>query len=75
MSNFVQSVKSFFPQAKIFLAETRSEWKKVTKPGRTEVVQTTIVVVVTSFIFAVFLWASDFVIRGIYEWMFRVLGL
>jgi len=59
-------------EGKEFLGETRSELKKVSFPTRDEVVSTTIVVIVTSFIFAVFLWAADLVILRGYDWIIRV---
>ena len=65
-------VKYFFKE---FLPEVKGEWKKVTTPGRREVIQTTGVVVITSFIFAVYLWLADLVIRWAYEGMFKILGL
>ena len=65
-------LKYFFNE---FLPEVKAEWKKVTKPNRQEVTQTTIVVIVTSFIFAIFLWASDLVIRWAYTSAFDLLGL
>jgi len=46
-------------KAKEFLSEVRSEMKKVSFPTRDEVVGTTIVVIVTSFIFAAFLFLAD----------------
>jgi preprotein translocase subunit SecE len=52
-------MKDWFNKAKEFLAETRSEMRKVAFPNRDEVIGTTIVVVVTSVIFAVFLFLSD----------------
>jgi preprotein translocase subunit SecE len=52
-------MKDWFNKAKEFLAETRSEMRKVSFPTRDEVVGTTIVVVVTSFIFAAFLFLAD----------------
>jgi preprotein translocase subunit SecE len=52
-------MKDWFNKAKEFLAETRSEIRKVSFPTRDEVVGTTIVVIVTSAIFAVFLFLSD----------------
>jgi len=52
-------MKDWFNKAKEFLAETRSEMRKVSFPTRDEVVGTTIVVIVTSAIFAVFLFLSD----------------
>ena len=51
-------MKDWFTKAKDFLTETRSEMRKVSFPTRDEVVGTTIVVV-TSAIFAVFLFLSD----------------
>jgi preprotein translocase subunit SecE len=46
-----------------FLSETRSEMRKVSFPSRDEVVGTTVVVVVTSFVFAVFLYVADVIIQ------------
>jgi preprotein translocase subunit SecE len=52
-------MKDWFNKAKEFLTETRSEMRKVSYPTRDEVVGTTIVVIITSAIFAVFLFLSD----------------
>ena len=49
--------------------------KLVTKPPRREVMQTTAVVLVTSFVFAIYLWLSDRVIQWVYEETFKLLGL
>ncbi len=68
----MNKLQYFFRQ---FLPEVKAEWKKVTKPGRREVTQTTVVVVVTSVIFAVYLWLADFIIVRVYEGFFNVLGL
>ena len=67
-----EKLKYFFKE---FLPEVRGEWKKVTRPNRREVIQTTGVVVITSFIFAIYLWLADIVIRWAYEGMFKILGL
>jgi len=61
-------------RTKAFLSEVRSEMKKVSYPSRDEVVGTTVVVIVTSFVFAVFLWLADFLIIRGYEGLIRVLG-
>jgi preprotein translocase subunit SecE len=57
-----------------FLKEVRTEMTKVSFPAREEVVATTIVVVVASVIFGVFLFAADWVILWAYEGIFRVIG-
>ena len=54
-------------QFRTFITEVRSEVKKVTFPAREEVVTTTIVVIVTSFVFAIFLFAADLLIVRGYE--------
>jgi preprotein translocase subunit SecE len=46
-----------------FLAETRLEMRKVSFPSRDEVVATTVVVLITSTVFAIFLWLADIVIQ------------
>ena len=51
----------------VFLGEVRTEMKKVTFPSREEVVGTTGVVLVTSVIFAIFLWIADIVILRLYN--------
>ena len=63
----MNKLKYFFQQ---FLPEVKAEWKKVTRPGRPEVVATTVVVVITSFIFSVFLWMADKVIVFAYKGLF-----
>ena len=57
-----------------FFRDTNSEMKKVTWPARPEVVGTTVVVIITVFIFGLYFWLIDFVIgRGI-DFVFRTLG-
>jgi preprotein translocase subunit SecE len=58
----VASITGTWTQIKTFLSETRSEMKKVTFPSRQEVVATTAVVLIASFIFAFYLWVADIVI-------------
>ena len=65
---------NWWNKATEFLGEVRSEMRKVTFPTRDEVVGTTIVVVVTSVIFAVYLWAADFLIQEGYVGIIRVFG-
>jgi preprotein translocase subunit SecE len=48
-----------------FLGEVRTELKKTTWPPSKEVRGTTVVVIGTSFIFAVFLWVVDILVRQV----------
>ena len=58
----------------IFLGEVKTEMRKVSFPTRDEVIGTTIVVIVTSVIFAVYLWIADFVIQKGYVGLIKVLS-
>ena len=64
----------WWTKSQTFIAEVRAEMKKVSFPSRREVTQTTVVVVVTSVIFAFFLWAADNVIIKAYEGIVKVFG-
>ncbi len=63
---------SWFNRANEFLKETRAEYKKVSFPSRDEVISTTIVVLIASFIMAVYLWMADLPILNAYQF---VLGI
>jgi preprotein translocase subunit SecE len=65
-------MSGWFKKIKDFLAETRLEMRKVSFPSRDEVTATTVVVLITSFVFAVFLWISDIVIQRGYVAIVRV---
>ena len=49
-------------QSAEFLSEVKSEMKKCCFPTREEVMGTTVVVLVTSFVFAIYLWVADMLI-------------
>jgi preprotein translocase subunit SecE len=55
-----------------FLGEVRAEMSRTTWPGWPEVRGTTMVVVVTSLIFAVFLFVVDYGLRWAIDYIFAV---
>ena len=65
-------MKEWIKTTRDFLAETRVEMRKVSFPSRDEVTATTIVVLITSFVFAVFLWVTDIVIQRGYVGIVKV---
>jgi preprotein translocase subunit SecE len=65
---------NWWTKAKEFLSEVRAEMRKVSFPTRDEVVATTIVVLITSFVFAVFLFAADRLIIWGYQNIVQVFG-
>lgn len=58
---------SWWSQASTFVSETRAEMKKVTFPSKEEVTSTTIVVLVASVVFAIFLWLADLAVVQVYD--------
>jgi preprotein translocase subunit SecE len=65
---------NWWTKTKEFLSEVRTEMRKVSYPTRDEVVGTTIVVLITSVIFGIFLFASDRIIVWAYQGIVKVFG-
>ena len=57
-----------------FLREVRNEMKRVTWPTRAEVYATTIVVILTSLFFGIYLWVLDLGVNAVVQWIFRRFG-
>jgi preprotein translocase subunit SecE len=60
--------------ARTFLLEVRNEMKRVTWPARKEVYATTLVVVLTSTFFGLYLWGLDLAFNAAVSWIFRRFG-
>jgi preprotein translocase subunit SecE len=58
----VQQIKSLPDRVSSFLRDVRSEMRKVVWPSRADVQSTTVVVIITVFIFAAYFWLVDNVI-------------
>jgi len=62
-------------RARVFLSEVRNELKRVTWPTGPEVRNTTIVVIVVSVFFGLYLFALDFGIDSLVIWIMRRFGV
>jgi preprotein translocase subunit SecE len=65
------SVTGWWGRSRRFLAEVRNEMARVTWPSRKEVYATTLVVILTSIFFGVYLWGIDLLLNGIVGWVYR----
>jgi preprotein translocase subunit SecE len=63
-----------FERGRLFLSEVRNELKRVTWPSQKEVYATTVVVILTSVFFGVYLFALDSLLLAIFQWVLRKLG-
>ena len=61
-------------RARLFLSEVRNELKRVTWPSQKEVYATTVVVILTSIFFGVYLFVVDFGVNSAVQWIFRQFG-
>lgn len=57
-----------------FFSEVRNEMKRVTWPSQREVYATTVVVILTSVFFGVYLFGVDLLFGRAAEWVFRRFG-
>jgi preprotein translocase subunit SecE len=70
----VAKPKQWWSITRDFVTDTRSEMKKVTWPSRNEIVGTTVVVLVATIVFAVYLWGCDLVFYKGINYLFTKFG-
>ena len=61
-------------RARLFLSEVRNELKRVTWPSQKEVYATTVVVILTSIFFGIYLFVLDQILLTGVQWIFRRFG-
>ncbi len=59
MADEVTLQKNYWKQVRSYFDEVRIEMKRVTWPGKQEVYGTTVMVILTTFLFAVYFWGCD----------------
>jgi preprotein translocase subunit SecE len=69
-----QAAGGRFERWRLFLSEVRNELKRVTWPSQKEVYATTVVVILTSIFFGVYLSIIDIGVDRIVLWVFRQFG-
>ncbi len=62
-------------RSRSFLTGVRNEMSRVTWPSRREVWATTIVVILTSIIFGVYLWGADLIMSAAMRALFQYFGV
>ena len=64
-----------FERLRLFLSEVRNELKRVTWPSQKEVYATTVVVILVSVFFGVYLFALDQILLKLFEWFLHKFGV
>ena len=68
------TVTGWYAKARRFLSEVRNEMNRVSWPARREVWATTLVVILTSMLFGVYLWGIDLGLSWVVDRIFRSFG-
>ena len=74
LGNVKEAAGGRLERARLFLSEVRNELRRVTWPSRREVYATTVVVILTSIFFGLYLFVLDYGIDAIVSWIFRRFG-
>jgi len=69
-----EAAGSRFERMRLFLSEVRNELKRVTWPSQNEVYATTVVVILVSIFFGIYLFTLDYSVNSFVQWIFRRLG-
>jgi preprotein translocase subunit SecE len=67
-------IRGWWDNSRTFLTEVRNETRRVTWPSKREVYATTLVVILTSTFFGLYLWGLDLVFDRLVNWVFRQFG-
>ena len=70
-----KAVLGWWGRSRTFLAQVRNELERVTWPSWKEVQATTVVVILTSVAFGVYLWGVDLVLNAIASALFTTFGV
>ena len=73
-SRALDSVTGSWNNLRTFLSEVRNELKRVSWPSRKEVYATTVVVILTSIFFGVYLWGLDLALNAAVTKIFQLFG-
>jgi preprotein translocase subunit SecE len=69
-----EGIRGWWDNSRSFLTEVRNEMRRVTWPTRREVYATTVVVILTSAFFGLYLWGLDLILSRFVDWIFRTFG-
>jgi preprotein translocase subunit SecE len=70
-----RGVMRWWTNARTFLAEVRNEMRRVTWPSRREVYATTVIVILVSAFFGVFIWVLDIGLGWVISRIFKFFGV
>ena len=73
LADEISTPKPLFVRVRDYLSEVRNEMKRVTWPGKQEIYGTTVMVVLTTFLFGIYFWALDQIFSHGMAWLLKTL--
>jgi preprotein translocase subunit SecE len=73
-SGVLRRPTAWWDRSRTFLTEVRNEMKRVTWPSSREVYATTLVVILVSAFFGLYLWSLDLGLSWVVNWIFQKFG-
>jgi preprotein translocase subunit SecE len=67
MADEITLQKSYLKEVRDYFDDVRTEMKRVTWPGKQEVYGTTVMVILSTFLFAAYFGVCDYVFRGLVQ--------
>ena len=67
-------ITTWWANSRSFFTEVRNEMKRVTWPSKREVYATTVVVIIFSAFFGLYLWGLDLAFNWFVNWVFKQFG-
>ena len=74
IENVREAASGRLERARLFLSEVRNELKRVTWPSQKEVYATTVVVILTSMFFGLYLFILDYGLNTLFQWILHKFG-
>ena len=74
LDNVKEAAGGRLERARLFISEVRNELKRVTWPSQKEVYATTVVVIIVSAFFGLYLFTLDTLFFNLVQWIFRRFG-
>ena len=74
LENVREAAGGRFERMRLFLSEVRNELKRVTWPSQKEVYATTVVVILTSVFFGLYLFLLDQILLSFFQWVLHKFG-
>ena len=68
-------IRNWWSNGRSFLTEVRNEMRRVTWPSKREVYATTVVVILVSILFGVYLWGVDLLLSTLLRVLFETFGV